>query len=136
MGRGIGHMQIEGLLLIPAGFQEFHRVVGDGVGDVALLPIELSVFVQGRAVVRAAAGLMAEPVAKALLHLGRSTHMPLAGQCAVVAAVGQGPGIGILPGQILDCRLALVVIPQPVVHAVLGGDAAGKQRSPGRAANR
>ena len=135
MGRGIAHVQQEGLLLPGPAVQVFQGIVRNGIRHIALLPVELPVLIHGRAIVGTAAALVAEPVGKALLGLFRGAHVPFAGQSAVVSGLGKSLGIGILARQILNGGLPVVVVPQPVVDAVLAGDAAGQKACSGRRAH-
>ena len=155
MRRGKVHSQAEGLLLI-ADIQEAQGVIGNVVGHIAVaLHGHFAVFQHnGEHIVFAAVGRGA-PIGKPGLGGKAIAHVPLAGQAALVARIGQIIGKGVLAAQIVDGAVALEgyarpdvlkrgilhaealaqllgqhafiqqPLGQPIVHAVLGGNLPG-----------
>ena len=131
--RGVMDAQIEGLIAVGVAVDKGQRVVGDDVRDVSRFGDRDAVPDHGGVVVGTAAELVGEPVGKSVLGERAVAQVPFPAETASPSVGRQYVGVGGLAFQV-GCRaVSDVASPDPVVHAVLGGDPAGEQR---RAAGR
>lgn len=130
--RGEVQREVEGLGALRLGDEEPFGVRGEGVGEVVGLLGADPVAVHRRPAVRAAAALVGVPVDEAGAGLVVGAEVPFAAEAEPVAGVGEQVGEEGPAGQEVDARAAGVVVGEPVVDAVLGGQLAGEQGGAGR----
>ena len=92
--------ETEGLVRV-ALIEEFHRAVGDVIGDVdPVLHAHLALLQSDLMIIFGAAQSKRLPEGKARLRGVRAADMPFARKTALVAVVGQHLGEGLVGGQI------------------------------------
>ena len=126
--RGVVDAQVERIILVGVAVDEGQRIVGNDVRDVPRLGDRDAVPDHGGVVVRTAAELVGEPVGDPVLGQGAVPQVPLAAEAASPAVGREHIGIRRFSFEVGSRVLADIASPDPVVHAMLGGDPAGQQR--------
>ena len=114
--------QVEGVASPGVLLHQPESLVRYDVRQVARLAGQLAVAHHGCIVVGTAASLVYEPVGEAVLHYLAVAQVPLPRDAAGPAMAGHDVGVGNLTLQVWYRPRTGVAAPDPVVHAVLGGN--------------